>query len=606
MAGVKKILQNSCLIFAVCLICCTIKVQAKYFKTPYLLEMAKSDAAPYVTSYIVGAKASDSMVFNGTIGNTISLKQSDLAVSFKESKEGLHTIILVDNSGSVDKEQFSEAKKQIAALRKSMKAQDKMTLYTVGTLRASGQKSNVLRNGNQAVSGNETKTLKSDIKKINKIPYHKEAKSRTVLYRSLNEVLTAYADAQPSQRTVVLLVTDGEDDSLGKDNSKESTLENVKKSMVPVYGILLKNKAKKPNKKKMNATYQILEEKNSRGYNFDKCHWNTSKKQVKEGFKTFSDIVWNQTYVVKLEAPNNKKLDGISTITLSEKRGNGNMSGRIDYSRSTPDKEAPVIGNIKKSKSNAITFELTDNSGSVVGADKVSNYVVKSKSKDDNGRVWAINNVNYNSVDNTVVLTFKEDLYTGEYTLICSNIHDDTQEANPINQEYNFKFTGLDEKSEQTKQFVRSYWWIALIALVLIIGVIVIIITKRKPGKVVEINPDDLLKADSKLIRLTITDRAGKIQDVEWNVEGSLFIGRSDICNIYFDDERLSKQHFVIEVTKMACYIEDLESTNGTFVNGVKMTNRRMLLDGDIITAGREKFVFHTMKAEAISEAEEE
>ena len=116
MAGVKKILQNSCLIFAVCLICCTIKVQAKYFKTPYLLEMAKSDAAPYVTSYIVGAKASDSMVFNGTIGNTISLKQSDLAVSFKESKEGLHTIILVDNSGSVDNGQFSEVKKQIAAL----------------------------------------------------------------------------------------------------------------------------------------------------------------------------------------------------------------------------------------------------------------------------------------------------------------------------------------------------------------------------------------------------------------------------------------------------------------------------------------------------------
>lgn len=486
MAGVKKILQNSCLIFAVCLICCTIKVQAKYFKTPYLLEMAKSDAAPYVTSYIVGAKASDSMVFNGTIGNTISLKQSDLAVSFKESKEGLHTIILVDNSGSVDKGQFSEVKKQIAALRKSMKAQDKMTLYTVGTLRASGQKSNVLRNGNQAVSGNETKTLKSDIKKINKIPYHKEAKSRTVLYRSLNEVLTAYAGAQPSQRTVVLLVTDGEDDSLGKDNSKESTLENVKKSMVPVYGILLKNKAKKPNKKKMNATYQILEEKNSRGYNFDKCHWNTSKKQVKEGFKTFSDIVWNHTYVVKMEAPNNKKLDGVSAITLSEKSGSGNVSGRIDYSRWTPDKEAPVIRNIKKSKSNAITFELTDNSGSVVGADKVSNYVVKSKSNDDNGRVWAINNVNYNSVDNTVVLTFKEDLYTGEYTLICSNIHDDTQEANPINQEYNFKFTGLDEKSEQTKQFVRSYWWIALIALVLIIGVIVIIITKRKPEKVLK------------------------------------------------------------------------------------------------------------------------
>ena len=72
-------------------------------------------------------------------------------------------------------------------------------------------------------------------------------------------------------------------------------------------------------------------------------------------------------------------------------------------------------------------------------------------------------------------------------------------------------------------------------------------------------------------------------------------MGRSDICNIVFDDDRLSKQHFVIEVTKMGCYIEDLESTNGTFVNGVKLTNRRMLLDGDEINVGREKIVFHTV-----------
>lgn len=45
----------------------------------------------------------------------------------------------------------------------------------------------------------------------------------------------------------------------------------------------------------------------------------------------------------------------------------------------------------------------------------------------------------------------------------------------------------------------------------------------------------------------------------------------------------------------MACYIEDLETTNGTFVNGVKITGRRMLLDGDVITVGREKIVFRLM-----------
>ena len=89
---------------------------------------------------------------------------------------------------------------------------------------------------------------------------------------------------------------------------------------------------------------------------------------------------------------------------------------------------------------------------------------------------------------------------------------------------------------------------------------------------------------------------------MDWDVEGSLFVGRSDICNIYFDDDRLSKQHFVVEVNKMGCYIEDLESTNGTFVNGVKITSRRMLLDGDIITVGREKIVFHMPKNQPVEE----
>ena len=156
--------------------------------------------------------------------------------------------------------------------------------------------------------------------------------------------------------------------------------------------------------------------------------------------------------------------------------------------------------------------------------------------------------------------------------------------------------TGLDAKKVEFQNMIKSYWWIGLIVLVVIIGVIIVIVISIKKTEVVGVDPDELEKADSKKIRLTITDRAGMIKDVEWNVEGSLFVGRSDICNIFFDDDRLSKQHFVIEVNKMGCYIVDLESTNGTFVNGVKITNRRMLLDGDVITAGREKFVFHLPK----------
>jgi pSer/pThr/pTyr-binding forkhead associated (FHA) protein len=141
---------------------------------------------------------------------------------------------------------------------------------------------------------------------------------------------------------------------------------------------------------------------------------------------------------------------------------------------------------------------------------------------------------------------------------------------------------------------------------VLILGILILIFIRKRKTTVKEIDPETLAEPDSRKIWLTITDRAGTIQEVEWNIEGSLFIGRSSICNIYFDDDRLSKQHFVIEVTKMGCYLEDLQSTNGTFVNGVKITNRRMLLDGDVVTAGRETFVFHIPKNQTVAEVEEE
>lgn len=575
-------------------------VAAKYYSNSYIVEQARGKA-PNVKAYITGKDISDKVTFSGKLGNDIELSQTGKTKVFGKSGEGIHYIILVDNSGSVDKGQFAEAKKQLASLRGSMKKKDKMSLYLVGTKSASGNKKNVL---GKTVSGNKAKDIKKDKKKIMSMKRDGGSKSKTVLYRSLNDVLAG--NRAPGIRTVVLLVTDGEDDSAGKNNSRQSTLKNVKEAVIPIYCVMLNNVAKKPNKKKIRHTFVIMEEKNSRGYCED-CSGGGSRKKVKKAFSKIREIIHKRTYVVHMTASNNKPRKGIVKLELSAGKGNKvvpvPVSAGVDYSDSVPDTEPPVIEGISKIKSNAITFMLTDNSGAVTGADQTSNYIVKTKNKGEDGKVWNISSVNYNQVDHTVVLTFAEDLFTGDYILTCNNIQDDTNEANPIGQSYEFSFEGLDEGTVQRKEFVRSYWWIALILLAVVIGLILIFIIKKKAVKIVEINPDDLHKADSKLIRLTITDRTGAIRDVEWNVEGSLFIGRSNICNIYFDDERLSKQHFVIEVTKMGCYIEDLESTNGTFVNGVRMTNRRMLLDEDVITAGREKFVFHVMDTEQNEEA---
>ena len=569
-----------------------VQIQAKTFMTPYLVEQAQGKA-PDVTAYVTGGKMKKDAVFSGTVGDDINLMQSGETTSFDKSGEGIRYIVLVDNSGSVEPGQLGEAKKQLINLRKEMSDADQLTLYTVGGNDSAGSKKNVL---GREVNGKDSGQLSADLKKIQSIKYYNSKKSKTVLYRSLREVLEENTTFE--KRTVVLLVTDGEDDSTGKNNDKEVIRKTVADSMIPVYGVILYNKAQKPNKTKMRYTCdKILDEKNCRGYYAD-CSGSKSKKTVATAFKDIKTIWKKGTFVVKLKAPSNKKVDGIAKLTLTASVDGTSQAMdpvNVNYSSFAEDTTPPEIKDIKKIQANSISFTITDDSGNVIGADKAANYIVKTKTEKDDGKIWKISSANYNSVDNKVVLTFEESLYTGDYTLSCTNICDDTQEQNKLTKTYEFSFEGLNEGKEKAKEFLKSYWWIAVIALVVVIGLIVVIIVKKKPGKIVEVDPSDMLKADTKLIRLTITDRAGTIKDVEWNVEGSLFVGRSEMCNIFFDDERLSKQHFVIEVTKMACYIEDLESTNGTFVNGVKVTSKRMLLEGDKITAGRETFIFHVI-----------
>nr|MDE6851573.1 FHA domain-containing protein [Lachnospiraceae bacterium] len=468
-------------------------------------------------------------------------------------------------------------------------------MYTVGTNHSSGEKRTIISN----LQGSDKKGIKKAARKIEKTKYLKSKKSKTVLYRSLNEVLASQQTA--ASRTVILMVTDGEDDSIGKDIDQKSTANEVKNATVPVYGILLHNVASKPNKAKMKYTqYKILNEKNCRGY-YEDCSQKSSAKNVKKAFRVIRHLWEKDSYVVSLCADSNRTV-GKTKLKLTVNQ-QGIDPVLIDYADYEEDSDAPIIvGAVKKISSNAISFSLQDENGvNLDDANDPSHYIIQSEAEEKDGKIWTISDISIknNGDEIAVTLTVDEDFFTDQYVLICNDIHDNSQDSNAMSG-ISIDFTiedGLDRLSIERKEFVKSYWWIALMVLVVILGIMIVTVIKKRPGKIEKMDPGELHKADSKLIRFTITDRSGAMKDVEWNIEGSLFIGRSKICNIDFDDDRLSKQHFVVEVTKMGCYIEDLESTNGTFVNGVKMTNRRLLLDGDVITAGREKFVFHLPKS---------
>lgn len=548
--------------------------EAEAARKKFVLEQA-SAVAPEVKAYIGGTYADDwsGLTFDATVANgenEIALSQTSIT-NFEESGEGIHYIVLLDNSGSVDKKQLKNVRQELGRWEKELGEQDQLTVYTVGAKKKNG-----------------TKT------KVKQISAIRPGAKYTVLYRSINEILAE--EAAVPMRTVLLLITDGEDDSEGKDNSIENTVRNVKNASISVYGILLKNTLSNQNKKKMKATEnEILADQ--RG-DYETCG---SPGQVAGAFRYIKKVIRKQTYIVTFRAADNRKFDGISKIKIST--AENALEGIIDYSKNTPDQEPPYIaGDITKTGESAIRFSLCDNSGIVKGADEKENYIVKSikegqEAPDAEAKTWAVKSVHYNAGTNEVEITFEDQLLTGKYHISFQNITDGSQEKNALSEQREFSFDGLDPAGETAKELARDYWWILVILAVVMIGVIVIIVIKRRKPVIIQegTTAQEAALPDTKRIRLIITDRAGQVKEVEWNVEGSIFIGRSEMCNIFFDDDRLSRQHFAIEVTKVACYIEDLETTNGTFVNGVRLNTRRMLLNNDVITAGRERIVFQTV-----------
>lgn len=565
-------------------------ILAAGIKAPYMAEQAEGKA-PDVKVYMTGSRADGKIAVSAKIGKK-AFAQKGKAVSFRKSNEGIYYIVLLDNSGSVNRVQFEEAKRQLVNMRSSLRKRDKMLLYTVGSFSAAGHKKNVF---GKTVKGSDTAKKQSDCQTIKNITYMASPLSKTVLYRSLNEVLAA--QASPRMRTVVVMITDGEDDSEGKDMDKVSTAWQVKNASVPVYGIILRSHFGRPDEKKISYTRnKILAERNCRGFYYD-CAMEETGEKVKTAFQALKQIWFYESYIVRLCTKTNTTA-GRAKLDLTVNKS-AIDSVRIDYSDYVSDKNAPVfVGAVKRAGAKSISFSLHDDYG-IKASDlrNTANYMVQAK--EEKGKMWTVKSVNMaQDTDKTVItLSLEEELYAGAYLLRCTGIRDESQDANEMSDSLEFVIEdGRDAKHAARMEFLKSYWWMGLTAVVLVLGINMMVIIRKHAGKPEPVNPEELVRADTKLIRLTITDRLGHVRDMPWSLEGSLFFGRSNICNIFFDDDRLSKQHFVIETTRMGCFIEDLGSTNGTFVNGVKLATRRMVLDGDIITAGREKIVFHVEK----------
>ena len=90
------------------------------------------------------------------------------------------------------------------------------------------------------------------------------------------------------------------------------------------------------------------------------------------------------------------------------------------------------------------------------------------------------------------------------------------------------------------------------------------------------------------ILAVTEGSAAGKAVAIE--PQHPCRVGRSDGAELPIaNDGLLSRLHFVVECDETTCRVRDLDSTNGTFLNGQRITMAE-IHDGDVVLAGSTAF----------------
>ncbi|MDX2481175.1 MAG: FHA domain-containing protein [Desulfuromusa sp.] len=92
------------------------------------------------------------------------------------------------------------------------------------------------------------------------------------------------------------------------------------------------------------------------------------------------------------------------------------------------------------------------------------------------------------------------------------------------------------------------------------------------------------------MLRIELKYQGKKLTTFETDNE-QISIGRNPKNDIKIDNPAVSSSHAVIRKVMNTYYMEDLKSTNGTFVNEKKI-NKYELLDGDEVIIGKHSLEF--------------
>lgn len=464
--------------------------------------------------------------------------------------------VMLDISGSIRPDYFSAAKEQIAVIAEQMNENDQLTLITFGD-----RVSICLSASQDSASVTEALAPLS------------ARDANTCLYEALHTGVEYVKASSDGRRQIMLIVSDGLQDtgSIGITQQEiESQLEQVS---IPIYAFC----AGHADRSSQEELGRFARATGGAAFSFRPdnaaqvwSEWNSYLKDCR---------------VLCYQAQSNRA-DGAEhtfLFKLSETNRAESFSHSLCITDWLPDNDPPrVTGFSYDAAGNTVALAFSE---SVLHAAEAGSYrIIKGE------KSWAIDSVTQDA-DGNYLLSLPDDLTPGEYQLILSGITDDSMEENLLN---------ADALSFRRPLRFSDFLPFILGIIVLVLAAVLIYWKKHsRTAQKIEYEIKHVPAAerividaareepDSAQLLVRILEGAQAGQILELPLRSSSIWGRSSsMCDVCFEDRRISKQHCVLEVQTGTVSVTDLNSQNGTYINDIRLHSSQLLQKGDRLRLG--------------------
>lgn len=488
----------------------------------------------------------------------------------ESTRYGTAYTILLDISGSIRQSYMDEVLQQIRTLASRLKPKDSITIITFG---------------------NDVETLISNCTDVNKIETALAeiqcTDQQTHLYEAVNDAILCAAAADGQSRRIMLVVSDGIQESDQGGVTPTEIESQLKSAGIPVFALCVDYADDEA--KEQFGVFARATGGTRQSFNVDTIEivWDDLLQQFESG------------KILCFESTNNFA-DGAEHTLLLKLSADGveeSYTRKVELKDWQLDRTAPQIEHAAyDAESNAFLVRFSEE---VQGAELPENYCIEAP----DGKYLTVSSVIRDGEE--YIVSLAQQPKKGTYLLTIFDVTDCSMEQNALPEDA-FSVTVVPQK-QPNRVFIL---WAGIVAALLAgLAVILLLLRRKKRAEQQEKTPEKVeyevhhvimtggngaqttpLAAQSGAaaqIGLYQVGPNGLSQHLEILVVKSSILGRSTaMCDICLPDKKISGQHCAFSVSGGKVYLSDLDSQNGTYLNGIRVTQPMHVHNGDVVRLG--------------------